>query len=276
MKKKNYRLGIAALAGLVCYFLALSALLFSSLGMPGGNGFGAGAGKTSQSHGNSHKGGKHSPPHGKSHPHGSSVPAGGITRNENDPCLIAPATCAGGNFYQPADRRGGSSGQDLGDAIFGNGKGGAVGDHHFPNPIYSGFTYFGGGPAFGSSGGPGENGGSLPDNGQDAGGTPQGSGDHSDGTPPAFGNSDPDTPAPSNQTPISQFFPGDPPGPGNPDNSTGTPQSSSSDPPPDSDPSDPPISVPEPSTFWVFAGSMVSALTAFRLSGRAKPGQPRR
>ena len=64
MKTKNFRLGIAALVGLVRYFLALSALLFSSLGMPGGNGFGAGSGKTSQSHSNSTKHGKSNLPPG--------------------------------------------------------------------------------------------------------------------------------------------------------------------------------------------------------------------
>ncbi len=277
MKKKNYRLGIAALVGLVCYFLALSALLFSSLGMPGGNGFGAGAGKTSQSHSNHPKNGKTNlPPRGKSHPHGSSIPGGGITRNETDPCLTAPAACVGTNFYQSTDGRGESSGQGSGDAIFGNGRDGTDGDHNFPNPAFSGFTYFGGGSASGSSGGSGENGGSSPNNGQGAGGTSTETSDHSDGTSPTFGDPGSGTTPPFNQPAISQFFPVDPPGSGNPDPSTGTPQFSSSDPPPGSDPPDPPVSVPEPPTFWMFAGSMVCALTALRLSRRAKPGYQRR
>ena len=282
MKKKNFRLGIAALVGLVCYFLALSALLFSSLGMPGGKGFGAGSGKTSQSHGNSTEHGKlNLPPRGRFYPNGMGVPAGDIAKKDTNPCLTALALCAGVNFYQSTDGQGGSSRQGPGDAIFGSGKDGTAGDHNFPNPTFSGFPYFGGGggPAAGSSGGAGENGGSSPNNGHNGGGSSNGSGDRSDGTAPSFDAPDPGTTSPPNQPgsgslPISQFFPGDPPsdppGQGNPDSSTGAPQFSSPDPQPGSNPHDPPIAVPEPSTFWLFVGSMGFALAALRLSRRAR------
>jgi hypothetical protein len=203
-------------------------------------------------------------------------PGGSITRNEAGPCLTAPAACVGANFFQSTDGRDGPNGPGPGDAVIGNGKSGTAGDHNFPDPVFSGFTYFGGGSACGSSGGTAENGGSPPNNGQGADGTSAGTSNHPDGTSPAFGDPGSGTTPPFNQPPISQFFPGDPPGPANPDTSTGAPQFSSSDPPAGSDTPDPPISVPKPSTLWLFAGNLASALTALRLSRRARPGQSRR
>jgi len=221
------------------------------------------------------------PPRGRSYPHGMGVPAGDMARNDTNPCLTAPAWCAGVNFYQSTDGQGGSSRQGPGDAIFGSGKDGTAGDRNFPNPAFSALPYFGGsgGPAAGSSGGAGENGGSSPNNGRNGGGSAKGSGDPSDGGAPSFNDPDPGTTSPPNQPgsgslPISQFVPGDPPndppGQGNPNSSTGAPQYSSPDLQAGSDPQDSPITIPEPSTFWLFVGSMGSAFAALRLSRRAR------
>ena len=266
MKRKNFRLGLAALIGLACYLLALSALLFESAGMPGGNGSGAGWGKIL--HGHAKTPGPQAenlPPHGKSHGHGFLVPATGSTdRSEDNPCLSAPVTCAG--FDHATD--GSGAGSNSGDSIVTDGQGSPFGGRNLPYPVSYGFPFFGGGgPAVGPAGGTG---GSPPGT---SGGSPTGPEDPSNGTPPgSAGSGDPLPPTPPGSGPpqIAQFFPGDPPGPGNPNPPGGTPQFSPSDPPPPSDPPGKPQPVPEPSSFWLLLTSLAGIAALLRHGRRSR------
>jgi hypothetical protein len=270
MRRKHFKLGLVILVGLACYFLALSAVLVASARIPEGSGFSA----RKTSHTQRNLPGELSanlPSDGKASPHGSRFQTASTGNSDENPCLASPASCSGGLFDQGIDASNWQA-QGQGDSIVTNGKGSPFGDRSSSYPASYGFNLFGaGGAGSGPSGGTGENGGSS-SNSSD--GSPTGTGDTGDGTPPGLSGPDPGPSSPLNEPgigsppQISLFFPSDPPGSGDPGPSMGTL------PPPPSDPP-PPHPVPEPSTFWLFLGSLTSVALALRPAKRlAVPTAP--
>jgi hypothetical protein len=277
MTKKRFRLCIATLIGLACYFLALSALLVVSGGISEGRGFGAGSGKTWHSH--DHLPGKltaNLSSHGKSRQHGSRYHTASTGKNEDNPCLTSGAACSGNSFDQATDGPAPGSGPVTGDSIVTNGKSGTIDDHyfHYPTSFESGL-FGGGGAILGLAGSPGENGGSSQNGGGES---PTGTRDPTDGTPSFAGPGPGNTSLPIEPDTVTfplipQVSPTDPPGLDDPLNPIANPPPG---PPPPPGPTGQAYSVPEPSTFWLFLGSLAAIAMMLGVVRHARPSRLRR
>jgi hypothetical protein len=278
MRKKHFKLGMVILVGLAGYFLALSAVLVASAGLPQGRGFGAGPGKTSHTEGEQAANVLSS---GKFSGHGFGLHAAGTGESDDNPCLASAAVCGSTRFDQDAD--GSSGGQGAGDSIVTGGKGGPFGDRNFSYPPSYGFNFFGpGGTASGggaSGGGTSGSSGAAGGSSQNGGGEPPtGVGSSPGGTPPDFAGPGPgNSPSPSGPSIVTEpqispfLLPPDPPGASDPGPSAGDPSSPPSDPAPPSDDPSKPYTVPEPSTFWILLGSLAAALIVLHPTRRAWP-----
>ena len=247
MKKKHFKLGMLVLLGLAGCFLTLSVVLVASAGVSGDSGSGARAGglphpRTEQTVSQT----ANFRFQGKSPDHKSGLDASGRSGSEADPCLSSPTACIGA-WNQSGDGTA-RNWQNAGDSGVTSGKSSSPG-----YPSSYDFDFFGaGGAVSGQFAGTGENGGSS-QSGEVTG---------TFGTQPDIAPNDPIA-TPSQ---LSLFFPTVPPGPGDP---TGPIDRTPLDPPPSGAAAT--ISVPEPSTFWLFVASLTALVLAHGHVRRARP-----
>ena len=255
MKKKHFKRSMLILVGLAGCFLTLSVVLVASADISGGSGSGASA--DGLSHPRKERTASRAANfqfQGKSPDHKSGFGASGPGGREADPCLPSPTVCIGaGNQGGDGTAR---NWQNASASEVIGGKSSSPDDRSAPYPSSYGFNFFGtSGAVAGQFADTGENGGSSQSGGVTG----------TFGTQPDIAGPDPETTSFPNDpvaTPSqpSLFFPTVPPGPGDP-----TPL----DPPPSG--ASATISVPEPSTFWLFVASLTALVLAHGHVRRARP-----